>query len=54
MGTQEFDVPGRGASRNVIGVYDTEASCLRIVMAHSDTTPGAPGRERQRVRASAS
>jgi aminopeptidase YwaD len=43
VGTQEFDVPGRGESRNVIGVYDTQASCLRIVMAHSDTTPGAPG-----------
>ena len=43
VGTQEFDVPGRGSSRNVIGVLDTEASCLRIVMAHSDTTPGAPG-----------
>jgi aminopeptidase YwaD len=43
VGTQEFDVPGRGSSRNVIGVYDTDAPCLRIVMAHSDTTPGAPG-----------
>jgi aminopeptidase YwaD len=43
LGTQEFDVPGRGGSRNVIGVHDTEASCLRIVMAHSDTTPNAPG-----------
>lgn len=43
VGTQEFDVPGRGSSRNVIGIYDTPVSCLRIVMAHSDTTPGAPG-----------
>jgi aminopeptidase YwaD len=43
VGTQEFGVPGRGSSRNVIGVHDTEASCLRIVMAHSDTTPNAPG-----------
>jgi hypothetical protein len=40
---QEFRVPGRGSSRNVIGVYDTGATCLRIVMAHSDTTPNAPG-----------
>jgi len=36
-------VPGRGRSRNVIGVYDTPRSCLRIVMAHTDTTAGAPG-----------
>ena len=42
-GIQEFRVPGRGRSRNVIGVHDTDASCLRIVMAHSDTTPNAPG-----------
>jgi Zn-dependent M28 family amino/carboxypeptidase len=43
VGTQEFTVPGRGTSRNVIGIRDTDASCLRIVMAHSDTTPNAPG-----------
>ena len=43
VGMQAFDVPGRGESRNVIGVHDTESSCLRIVMAHSDTTPNAPG-----------
>ena len=43
VGIQEFRVPGRGSSRNVIGVHDTDASCLRIVMAHSDTTPNAPG-----------
>jgi aminopeptidase YwaD len=43
VGIQEFDVPGRGSSRNVIGAYDTAAACLRIVMAHSDTTPNAPG-----------
>jgi Zn-dependent M28 family amino/carboxypeptidase len=36
-------VPGRGASRNVIGVLQTPATCLRIVMAHADTTPNAPG-----------
>jgi aminopeptidase YwaD len=36
-------VPGRGRSRNMIGVHDSDASCLRIVMAHSDTTPNAPG-----------
>jgi aminopeptidase YwaD len=40
---QDFAVPGRGRSRNVIGAYDGPHSCLHIVMAHSDTTPGAPG-----------
>jgi hypothetical protein len=43
VGTQEFRVPGRGRSRNVIGVLDTPRSCLRIVMAHTDTTPNGPG-----------
>jgi aminopeptidase YwaD len=43
VGTQEFRVPGRGRSRNTIGVLQTPRTCLRIVMAHADTTPGAPG-----------
>ena len=43
VGIQEFRVPGRGRSRNVIGVWDTPRSCLRIVMAHGDSTPDAPG-----------
>ena len=43
VGVQEFDVPGKGRSRNLIGVYDTPRSCLRIVMAHSDSLPPAPG-----------
>jgi aminopeptidase YwaD len=43
VGIQEFPVPGRGRSRNVIGVLDTPRACLRIVMAHSDSTPAAPG-----------
>jgi aminopeptidase YwaD len=43
VGTQEFPVPGRGTSRNTIGVLQTPRTCLRIVMAHADTTPGAPG-----------
>jgi Zn-dependent M28 family amino/carboxypeptidase len=43
VGEQEFRVPGRGRSRNVIGVYDTKRSCLRIVMAHTDTTAFGPG-----------
>ena len=40
---QDFGVPGRGRSRNVIGRLDTPASCLRIAMAHTDSAPGAPG-----------
>jgi hypothetical protein len=40
---QRFPVPGRGRSRNVIGVLDTPRSCLRIAMAHTDTTAPGPG-----------
>jgi Zn-dependent M28 family amino/carboxypeptidase len=43
VGVQDFRVPGRGRSRNVIGALDTPATCLRIAMAHTDTTPNAPG-----------
>ena len=43
VGVQEFRVPHRGHSRNVIGIYDTPRTCLRIVMAHTDTTPAGPG-----------
>jgi Zn-dependent M28 family amino/carboxypeptidase len=43
VGVQEFRVPGHGRSRNVIGVYDTPRSCLRIVMAHTDSMPAGPG-----------
>jgi Zn-dependent M28 family amino/carboxypeptidase len=43
VSVQPVSVPGRGSSRNVIGVLDTPRRCLRIVMAHSDTTPNAPG-----------
>jgi Peptidase family M28 len=43
VGIQEFRVPGRGRSRNVIGILDTPRTCLRIVMAHTDTAAGAPG-----------
>jgi aminopeptidase YwaD len=42
-GTQEFRVPGRGRSRNAIGVLQTPRTCLRIVMAHADSTPNSPG-----------
>jgi hypothetical protein len=43
VGVQEFRVPQRGRSRNVIGIYDTPRTCLRIVMAHTDTTAAGPG-----------
>ena len=43
VGIQEFRVPGHGASRNVIGVFQTPRSCLRIVMAHTDSMPAGPG-----------
>ncbi|HYN90328.1 MAG TPA: M28 family peptidase [Thermoleophilaceae bacterium] len=43
VGVQQLRVPGRGRSRNVIGVLDTPRSCLRVVMAHTDSTPNAPG-----------
>ncbi len=40
---QRFRVPGKGGSRNAIGVLDRPGRCLRIVMAHADTTPAGPG-----------
>ena len=43
VGIQRVEVPGHGGSRNVIGVLDTPRTCLRIVMAHTDSAPGAPG-----------
>jgi hypothetical protein len=41
--TDTFRVPGKGRSRNVVGVLDTPATCLRVVMAHIDTVPPSPG-----------
>lgn len=38
-----FHVPGRGRSRNVIGILDTKADCLEILMAHSDSVPPGLG-----------
>jgi hypothetical protein len=32
-----FRVPGRGRSRNVVGIHDTPRSCLKIVMGHADS-----------------
>jgi Zn-dependent M28 family amino/carboxypeptidase len=43
VAVQGFAVLGRGRSRNVIGIVDTPRACLRIVMAHTDSAPGAPG-----------
>lgn len=40
---QGFDVPGKGRSRNVIGLLDGPRKCLKIVMAHTDTTAPGPG-----------
>jgi hypothetical protein len=40
---QPFTVPGKGRSRNVIGVLDTPRSCLRVLMAHADSTPNTRG-----------
>jgi aminopeptidase YwaD len=40
---QRFAVRGRGRSRNVIGKHDGPRSCLRVVVAHTDSTPNAPG-----------
>ena len=38
-----FRVPGRGRSRNVVGKLDTPASCLRILVAHTDSVPPGHG-----------
>jgi aminopeptidase YwaD len=40
-----FSVPGKGRSRNVIGVARTPEDCLWILMAHADTVPPSPGAE---------
>ena len=38
-----FAVPGKGRSRNVVARRPGRSSCLRIFMAHADSTPTAPG-----------
>jgi aminopeptidase YwaD len=40
-----FTVPGKGRSRNVIGVVERPVACLWILMAHADTVPPSPGAE---------
>ena len=38
-----FRVPGHGRSRNVVGIFDTPADCLVVLIAHTDSVPPAPG-----------
>lgn len=43
VGYERFVVPGRGTSRDVIGIRDAPGRCLVIAMAHVDSVPPAPG-----------
>ena len=43
VGHDRFRVPGRGRSRNVVGIHDTPARCLVVLVAHTDSVPPAPG-----------
>lgn len=43
IGHDRFSVPGRGRSENVLGVRQGTDNCLRVVMAHADSVPPAPG-----------
>jgi Zn-dependent M28 family amino/carboxypeptidase len=43
VGYERFTVPGKGPSRDVIGIRDASSDCLVIVMAHTDSVPPAPG-----------
>jgi Zn-dependent M28 family amino/carboxypeptidase len=43
VGYERFGVPGKGRSRDVIGIRDAPSDCLVIAMAHADTVPPAPG-----------
>jgi aminopeptidase YwaD len=43
VGYERFSVPGKGSSRDVIGIRDAPATCLVIAMAHTDSVPPAPG-----------
>jgi Peptidase family M28 len=38
-----YTVPRKGRSRNVVGAFDGERRCLKIVMAHTDSVPDGPG-----------
>lgn len=43
IGHDRFTVPGKGQSRNVVGIHDTPAECLTVLVAHTDSVPPAPG-----------
>jgi hypothetical protein len=43
VGGDIFRVPGHGRSRNVVGVWDAPASCLVVLLAHTDSIPPAAG-----------
>ena len=43
VATKPFRIRGRGQSRNVIGRLETPASCLIILMAHTDSVPPGHG-----------
>ncbi|MDA0173648.1 M28 family peptidase [Solirubrobacter taibaiensis] len=43
VGYERFQVPGKGRSRDVIGIRDSAADCLVIAMAHADSVPPSPG-----------
>jgi aminopeptidase YwaD len=38
-----FTVPGKGRSRDVVGVHRGSRRCLKIVVAHADSVPAGPG-----------
>jgi aminopeptidase YwaD len=43
IGHDAFTVPGKGTSRNVLGIRDGRSDCLVVLMAHTDSVPPAPG-----------
>ena len=43
VSSQAVAVPGKGRSRNLIGVRRGRGRCLRVVMAHADTVARSPG-----------
>jgi hypothetical protein len=43
IGHDRFTVPAKGGSRNVLGIRDGRSDCLRVLMAHTDSVPPAPG-----------
>jgi hypothetical protein len=43
IGHDRFTVPRKGRSQNVLGIRDGRSDCLRVLMAHIDSVPPAPG-----------